>query len=111
MLRVSPVSGVIEPYGSTTLHVTFKPFALDGVRGFKAQPVSPQQQVQPFDGLLQVSLLLAAPCHSPFGSLPIVAAWVFSCCWVAVSQLKQLLLWWMQENTLEVYSALWQLRD
>lgn len=63
MLRVSPVSGVIEPYSSTTLHVTFKPFALDGVRGFKAQAVSPQQQVQPFDGLLQVRMLLAAPCH------------------------------------------------
>jgi hypothetical protein len=55
MLKVSPVSGVIPPYSSTRLRVTFKPFATDAGRGFRAQPLSPQQQVQPFDGLLQVS--------------------------------------------------------
>jgi hypothetical protein len=56
MLKVSPLAGVIAPYSSTRLCVTFKPFSLDGGRGFRAQPLSPQQQVQPFDGLLQVRL-------------------------------------------------------
>jgi hypothetical protein len=55
MLKVSPISGVIAPYSSTRLRVTFKPFATDAGRGFRAQPLSPQQQVQPFDGLVQVS--------------------------------------------------------
>lgn len=54
MLRVSPISGVIAPYSSSQLSVTFKPFALDGPKPFKAQPLAPPQQVQPFDGLLQV---------------------------------------------------------
>jgi hypothetical protein len=55
MLRVSPISGVIAPYASVRLCVTFKPFAQDGAaRGFKAQPLSPQQQIQPFEGLVQV---------------------------------------------------------
>lgn len=55
MLKVSPIAGVIPPYGSTKLCVTFKPFSPDGGRGFAAQPLNPTQQVQPFDGLLQVS--------------------------------------------------------
>jgi hypothetical protein len=56
MLKVSPLAGVIAPYSSARLCVRFKPFSLDGGRGFRAQPLSPQQQAQPFDGLLQVGL-------------------------------------------------------
>jgi hypothetical protein len=55
VLKVSPIAGVILSYGSTKLCVTFKPFSPDGGRGFAAQPLNPTQQVQPFDGLLQVS--------------------------------------------------------
>lgn len=64
MLRLSPISGVIAPYSSAQLRLTFKPFSLDGGGGFRAQPLSPQQQMQPFDGLLQVGAVARMACVS-----------------------------------------------
>jgi hypothetical protein len=54
VLKVSPISGVIAPYGTAQLQVTFKPLAPQLDKGFAGQPLTPQQQAQLFDCLLQV---------------------------------------------------------
>jgi hypothetical protein len=54
VLKVSPISGVIAPYSTAQLQVTFKPLAPQLDKGFAGQPLTPQQQAQLFDCLLQV---------------------------------------------------------
>jgi hypothetical protein len=54
VLKVSPISGAIAPYSTAQLQVTFKPLAPQQDKGFAGQPLTPQQQAQLFDCLLQV---------------------------------------------------------
>lgn len=60
MLRVSPLSGSVPAYGSTTLTVTYQPHGPCSTHGWGAQMRQPEAIEQSYEGLLLVRLLV--PC-------------------------------------------------
>lgn len=61
-VRVTPLTGIVPPYGVTRLSVTFQPPVTQRQRGFAGQGLEEGEAARAFDYVVQVRLLSSCLC-------------------------------------------------